>query len=186
MEDREIVSLYWRRDEQAIAESEKKYGPYCQAIAQSILEQPEDARECVNDTWLGAWNAMPPHRPSLLRTFLGKLTRRGAIDRFRRGAAQKRGGGELPLCLDELSECVRGSEDVERRLEREEMEELMEKFLRELPTSHRQIFLRRYWYLEPVRDIGKALGFTETKVASILSRGRKKLRETLEKEGYLP
>lgn len=121
MEDARIVDMYWARSEKAIAETSEKYGNYCYSIAYHILADPEDAEECVNDTWLGAWNSMPPHRPALLSTFLGKITRRISIDKWRRRTAEKRGGGEMALALDELSECVPSGHDVEREAESAEL-----------------------------------------------------------------
>lgn len=185
MEDREIVGLYWARDEEAIGESRRKYGGYCTSISQRILDREEDVEECVADTWLGAWNAIPPHRPAVLSTFLGKLVRRLSIDRWRRGKARKRGGGELDLALEELRECVAGSENVERELERREMEGLMARFLGALPQDQRQVFLRRYWYLDPVAEVARRFGCSESKVTSMLHRTREKLRKTLEKEGWI-
>lgn len=112
MEDSRIVELYWKRDADAIPATSEKYGGYCASIAQNILGNEEDAEECVNDTWLGAWNSMPPHRPSVLQAFLGKITRNLSFNRHRRDRAEKRGGGELPLVLDELGECVSGTDSV--------------------------------------------------------------------------
>ena len=185
MEDREIVELYWNRSEHAIAETETKYGSYCLSIANRILEDPEDSRECTNDTWLDAWNAMPPHRPSILSTFLGKITRRIAIDRWRYRNAYKRGGGVMIVALDELEECVATSDGMDRQLEQQEMERLMKLFLSSLPQTERQIFLCRYWYLDSIAEIAKQFDFSQSKVTSMLHRTRGKLRKLLEKEDYL-
>ena len=121
MEDRDIIQLYWDRDEGAIPATADKYGGYCAAIARNILDDGRDAEECVNDTWLAAWNAMPPHRPARLSTFLGKLTRNLSFNRYKAQRADKRGGGQLPLVLDELGECVSGREDVEGAVDRKEL-----------------------------------------------------------------
>ena len=121
MEDEKIVQLYWQRDEQAIGVTEEKYGPYCTAIAHRILHSRRDEEECVNDTWLAAWNAMPPHRPSVLSAFLGRLARNLAFNRYTRDRAAKRGGGETELVLDELAEIVSGREDVCSEVERQEL-----------------------------------------------------------------
>lgn len=167
MEDSAIVTLYWQRSEQAIAESDTKYGPYCGHIAYGLLQNSEDAQECVSDTWLAAWNAMPPHRPAVLRLFLGKLTRRLSLQRLRRQGRLKRGGGEAALAL-----------------EGRELTRLLNRFLSGLPAAQRQVFLARYWYGAAVKDIARQFGYSESKVKSMLYRTREKLRLTLEKEGY--
>ncbi len=182
MEDREIVALYWARSEDAIGETAKKYGAYLTKIARNILGDPGEAEECVSDSYLGAWNAMPPHRPGVLSTFLGKITRRISIDRWRRQHAEKRGGGELTLALEELSECVSDGRSVEDELERRELTRRFQRFLDALPETERTVFLSRYWYMEPVKEIARRLGFSESKVTSMLCRTRKKLRDALAKE----
>lgn len=184
MEDARIVELYWSRAESAIAETDAKYGKYCYAIAYRILADAQDADESVNDTWLDAWNAMPPHRPLILSTFLGKITRRLAIDRWRGAHAQKRGGGELLLALEELAESVGGGQDVARRAEDREAIRLLNRFLRELPAAEREVFVCRYWYLASVQQIAAAFDMSESKARTMLFRTRKKLCQALEKEGY--
>lgn len=183
MPDAEIVALYWQRAEEAIRESDRKYGGYCHSIAYNILSDREDAKESVNDTWLDAWNAMPPHRPGILATFFGKLTRRIAIDRYRKKHAGKRGGGEFDLVLDELAECADDA-DVESAVEQRESARIIREYLAALPAMERRVFLRRYWYMDRVADIAGAFDFTEAKVASMLHRTRAKLRAKLESEGY--
>ena len=116
MDDEKIVQLYWNRDEQAIPATAQKYGNYCTSIAKNILGNLEDAEECVNDTYLNAWNSMPPHRPGVLSTFLGKIVRNLSFNRYKYNTADKRGGGELPLVLDELSDLVSGKDDVEQEI----------------------------------------------------------------------
>ena len=185
MEDKQIVDLYWARKENAIHETAVKYGKYCYSIAYTILQDQQDAEESVNDTYMDAWNTMPPNRPSVLSTFLGKITRRISIDRWRIRSAKKRGGDEVTLALDELEECVRGSDDVELQAQRNELIAAMHSFLDNLPDTERRIFLLRYWYLEPVQSIANQYGFTQSKVASMLHRIRGKLRRQLEKEGYV-
>ena len=184
MEDKQIVSLYWARDPQAIDRSQEKYGPYCLSIARNILRQEQDAEESVNDTWLGAWNAMPPHRPAVLRLFLGKLTRRLSLQRLRRQGRLKRGGGEAALALEELGDCVPLGGDAQQALEGRELTRLLNRFLSGLPAAQRQVFLARYWYGAAVKDIARQFGYSESKVKSMLYRTREKLRLTLEKEGY--
>lgn len=184
MEDGTIVELYWQRDESAIAQTASKYGNYLHSISYRILSNSEDAEECVNDTYKAAWDSMPPHRPSLLSTFLGKITRRISIDRWRKLSADKRGGGETAVALEELEECVSGSGSVEDEIERRELTRMINEFIRALPCTERQVFMCRYWYVDSVSDIAKQFGFSESKVKSMLFRTRNRLREKLEKEGY--
>ncbi len=185
IDDSRIVALYWERSESAIEVTSAKYGKYCHSIAYNILYDDEDAEECVNDTYLDAWNTMPPHKPSVLSTFLGKITRRISIDRYRRKHADKRGGGEMAHVLDELEDCVSDPADVEIAVEQAEMMRLIREFLNTLPPTERRIFLRRYWYIDPVTDIAGDFGFTESKTSAMLYRIRNKLRRKLESEGYL-
>lgn len=185
MEDQKIIDLYWNRSEQAISETDQKYGNYCRSIAYNILVNNEDAEESVSDTYLAAWNTMPPQRPSLLATFLGKLTRNFAIDRWRTNNRQKRGGGEIPLALDELKDCIADNQSVESRYDRKELAAAFNAFLGSLPETERQIFLCRYWYLDPIADIAGHFGFSVSKVTSMLHRTRKKLKALLEKEELL-
>ncbi len=183
MEDEKIIQLYWARDEAAIPATAEKYGAYCGAIAGRILESPEDREECLNDTYLAAWNAMPPHRPRVLATFLGKLTRNLAINRAREQAAAKRGGGALPLVLEELGECVSGGESVEQALDRQELTRALNGFLATLPQEKRQLFLGRYWYMESVGELARRFGMTENRVSVTLHRLRGKLRRYLIERG---
>lgn len=184
MDDQSIVELYWSRSENAISETDVKYGRYLNSISYNILVNHEDAQECVNDTYHNAWNTMPPDRPSVLSTFLGKITRRLSIDRWRRLNAEKRGGGELTLALDELENCVSGSGNVEDEIQRRELAKLFNDFLNTLPATERRVFLCRYWYMDSIQSIAQQFGFSQSKVASILHRTRAKLRTVLEKEGY--
>lgn len=183
MEDERIVALYWARDDRAIGESQQKYGAYCLSIARRILRAEQDAEESVNDTWLGAWNAMPPHRPTVLATFLGKLTRRIALKRWEAGHAQKRFGDQTALALEELGECVDGSDTVEDELEAAELAAVINDFVMALPELERRVFLCRYWYLDSVAEIAIRFGFSASKVKSMLHRTRKRLRAKLEQEG---
>jgi len=182
MEDSRIVDLYWQRSQEAITQTAKKYGRYCFSIAYNILENGADAEETVNDTWLGAWNAMPPHRPELLSTFLGKITRRLALKRWEAGRAAKRGGGETALVLEELAGCIPGK-SMEEILDAAELSRILRSFVQKLPQAERRIFVCRYWYLDPIADIAKAFGFSQSKVKSMLLRTRNKLKKELEKEG---
>nr|MBQ4454109.1 RNA polymerase sigma factor [Clostridia bacterium] len=184
MEDNRIVDLYWQRNERAISETAAKYGKYLHSISFQILQNAEDAEECVNDTYNDAWQSMPPHRPSILSTFLGKITRRISIDLWRKYSAEKRGGGEVALALDELEECVSGTEDVEAEVERIELKTKLNNFLFALPQIDRQVFMCRYWYMDSISDISKQFAYSESKIKSMLYRTRNKLRAMLEKEGY--
>lgn len=185
MEDAQIVELYWQRQEEAIHATAAKYGAYCHTIAYNILCDREDAQECVSDTYLAAWKNMPPHRPSILSTFLGKITRRISLNRWKRMTRQKRGRGEVPLALEELSGCIPAPETVESTLERKELAKLLNRFLAQLPETERDVFVSRYWFLVPVKQIAEKFGFTESKVKSMLFRTREKLRRQLTQEGLL-
>ena len=185
MDDAQIVALYWARKESAIEETAAKYGSYCRSIAGNILQNQDDAEECVNDTWLGAWNSMPPHRPSVLSTFLGKLTRRISIDKWRRTTAKKRGDGQLPLVLAELEDCVSDGKSIEEETERKLLAEIIATFVKSLPETEQKIFLCRYWYMDSVSAIATRFRFSESKVKSMLYRTREKLRTCLEKEGLV-
>ncbi len=184
MEDARIVALYWSREEAAITETAAKYGTYLTSISYNILGSREDAQECVNDTYADAWNAMPPHRPAILSTFLGKITRRISIDRWRTRNAHKRGSGQVPLALEELADCVSGDGTIEEALIRREAIQLVQAFLNRLPDTERRVFLCRYWYLDSVDAIARQFGFSSSKVASMLRRTRLKLRQQLQKEGF--
>ena len=185
MDDTQIVELYWARKESAIEETEVKYGSYCRSIALNILHNPEDAAESVNDTWMDAWNSMPPHRPSVLSTFLGKLTRRISIDKWRRLTAKKRGDGQLPLVLAELEDCISDGKSIEEETERKLLAEVIAAFVKSLPETEQKVFLCRYWYMDSVSAIATRFRFSESKVKSMLYRTREKLRVRLEKEGLV-
>lgn len=185
MEDQQIVDLYWQRSSDAISESSAKYGGYCHAIAYRILGSYQDAEECVNDTWVGAWNAMPVHRPACLPVFLGKITRRAACNRLNALQAEKRGSGELPLVLEELAGCMPSASDPAKRAEDAELARAINVFLHQLPERTCNVFLRRYWYAEPLAEIAVRYGMSEGAVKASLFRTRQKLRSCLEAEGLL-
>lgn len=185
IEDRDIVELYWARNERAIEYTATRYGAYCYAIAHHILHNAEDAEECVNDTYLDAWNSMPPHRPRVLSAFLGKITRRISIDRWRESHAKRRGGGELLLALDELGECVASSEDIPHEVQTAQLAARIEVFLGTLSDDDRRMFIRRYWHVESIAELAAHFGCSETRVKASLHRTRGKLRTFLEKEGLL-
>ena len=184
MEDSKIVELYWQKNADAIKETDSKYGAYCFAIADNILHNKEDSEECVNDTWLNAWNAMPPHKPTKLQMFLAKITRNLSFNRFNARSAEKRGGGEIVLVLDELAECLAGESDVESEYEARELGQCIRMFVRALPERDGNVFVRRYFFTEPVAKIAKRYGLTDNNVMVILSRTRKKLKTHLIKEGF--
>lgn len=184
MEDTQIIELYFQRNAEAIKETDNKYGSYCFSVAENILHSKEDSEECVNDTWLNAWNAMPPLRPTVLRMFLAKITRNLSLNRFRARSAKKRGGGELPLVLDELAECIAQETDIEKEYIGKELGQCIRQFVRMLPEREGNVFIRRYFFTEPVAVIAKRYGMTDNNVMVSLSRTRKKLKVRLAKEGY--
>ena len=183
MDDAQIVALFFDRNEQAIDETAAKYGNYCFSIAFNILDHRGDAEETVNDTYLGAWRSIPPHRPTRLSTYLGKITRRCALEKWKAARAQKRGGGETALALEELGECLAHPNTPEQTFELKELTNLLNSFIKSLPEIEQRIFICRYWYLYPVKTIARDCGFSESKVKSMLSRTRTKLKTYLEKEG---
>lgn len=185
MDDSWIIELYFKRDEQAIKESKDKYGPYCFAVAKNILGSSEDAEECVNTALLKTWNSIPPYRPLNLKLYLVKLTRRICLDRIDFKNARKRGGGELPLVLDELREAASDGGDPLSELEAKELSTAVNAFLRTLPRLDRSVFIRRCFFAESIPDIAKRYGTTRASVNSRLSRTRKKLKEYLKKEGLI-
>ena len=184
MNDETIVGLYWDRDETAITESSSKYGAYCTSIAHNILNNLLDAEECVNDTWLRAWNAMPPHRPEVLSTFLGKITRNLSFDKYKSLHREKRGGGNIDAVLDELAECVSGEEDVEKQWEEKELKAEIDKYLLSIPENKRYVFILRYWYVKDITDIARQLETTENNVYASLSRIRAGLKKHLNERGF--
>ena len=185
MDDEKIVQLYWNRDEQAIPATSEKYGAYCASIARNILGNPGDAEECVNDTYMSAWNAMPPHRPGVLSAFLGNLTRNLSLNRYKYNSADRRGGGEIPAVLDEMAELVSDPGGVEQEMDRRELVEEINAFLGKLSKDQRGIFVCRYWYFDPVYQIAARYGMTENRVSVTLNRLRGKLRSHLLERGFM-
>ena len=185
MEDGQIIDLYWARDEQAIAATSAKYGSYCHSIAYNILASREDAEESVNDTYMAVWNRIPPHRPSPLSLFLGKITRNISLNLWRNKHRDKRGGSEMTLALDELLDCIPSNQDTALAYERKELTRAINRFLASLPRDERDIFVSRYWFLAGISEISNKFGFTESKVKSMLYRTRKKLKHYLTEEGLL-
>ena len=180
MEDEKIVMLYWERDENAIRETEQKYGKYCYTIAYNILHSREDSDECVNDTWSGAWDAMPPEKPTKLQSFLARITRNIAIDRLRYDGAQKR-GAEVESAIDEYWECI---PNKDAPIEDEFLlKQAINGFLATLDIRTRVIFMRRYWYSMSVKDIASSMHLSESHVSVILHRTRSKFKDHLTKGG---
>lgn len=184
MEDKDIVNLYWQRNKNAINETASKYGGYCKSISKNILGNNEDAEECVNDTYMNAWNSMPPHKPKILSTYLGKITRHLSFDKIRYYNADKRSGGEIQLVLDELAECVSGNESVENEINKQLLIQEINSFLNTISKENCNIFLCRYWYAMPVSDIAERFGITENNVSVTLNRTRNKLKTYLTERGY--
>jgi RNA polymerase sigma-70 factor (ECF subfamily) len=184
MDDDKIVELFWARAERAVTETAKKYSGYCFHISYRILQNSEDAEECVNDTYLHAWNAMPPHRPQRLATFLGKITRNLSLQKYTKNHAQKRGAGQVELALSELEECIPANTSLEQIVEERLLAESLDAFLRGLRKETRMVFVARYWYLYSIQEISKHYDMSESKVKSMLHRTRKKLKVYLEREGF--
>ena len=176
MEDALIVDLYWQRDETAIAETQIKYERYLTKIAMNVLSDADDSMEAVNDTYLHAWNSMPPHRPSILSTFLGKITRRVSIDQYRKRTAAKRGGSEYEVSLQELSESgIEPGVEMENESEYKDLGKYISAYLRTLSEDSRNIFISRYFHFDPLKDICDNFGYSESKVKSVLFRAKGRL-----------
>ena len=184
MEDSQIIELYWKRNPDALKETAEKYGTYCFAIANNILHECGDSEECVNDTWLHTWNAIPPQKPRIFPSFLAKITRNLSINRYHARSAEKRGGGEIAVVLEELAECLASETDVENEYIARELGQCIRRFVRTLPEREGNVFMRRYFFTERVQQIARRYGLSENNVMVILSRTRKKLKVHLEKEGF--
>ena len=184
MDDKSIVALFWNRNEQAIEAAAEKYGSYCRTIALRILENTFDAEECVNDTYKAAWDSIPPNKPAILSTYLGKLTRRISLKVLRARDTQKRGNNEVALSIEELHECVPDSFSLSDEIEFKELVHSINTFLSQLPISERRVFILRYWHGYPIAEICERFGYSKSKVESMLHRTRSKLKKQLMKEGY--
>ena len=185
MDDEMILDLYWARSESAVSETANKYGNYCFSISDNILQNNEDAEECVNDTYLKTWNAIPPRRPSNFRAFLGKIIRNLSLNRYKERKTEKRGGGETALLFSELEDCVPSNNYVETEYEANQTVEEINSFLTSMDNESRIVFVRRYWYADSVRTIAESFQMSESKVMSMLFRIRKRLKAYLEKEGVI-
>jgi len=185
MTEQNILELYFSRDEAAIYETEQKYGTYCFSIANNILADNEDSKECVNDTYLETWNRIPPTRPSSLKAYLGKLCRHISISRYRYRKAKKRGNSVVCLCIDELSECVPADLDLESSVEAKTLVKFLDNFLFSLPERERNLFTARYWYCVGTAELARGFGINENTVKTLLRRTRKALYDAMEKEGWI-
>lgn len=185
MRDEEITDLYFERNENAIAETEKKYKNYCLSVAENILENKEDAEECFNSALFALWNSVPPEKPRNLKLFLAKIIRNAAINRYKEKNAEKRGGGRTQAVLEELSECVAAAESAEELFDAKELEKSINRFLKNLPEKERNIFIRRYFFMENLGEIAERYGISENSAAVILCRVRKKLKKYLKREGFI-
>ena len=184
MEDLQIITLYWARDERAIRESADKYGGFCHRISYNILRNGGDAEECVNDTWLHAWNSMPPERPSLLSAFLGRIVRNLSISRWRETHAAKRSGG-AQLLLDELAECLPGGTETEAAFDARETARIIDRWLDAQTADDRALLIRRYWHGESITDLADEAGLTAQRLTKRMFNLRRSLRRYLEQEGVL-
>ena len=184
VEDKQIIDLYWARAETAISETAKKYGRYCHSIAFNILRSHEDSEECVNDTFFNAWKAMPPQRPNKLSAFLGTITRNLSLDKWEQYNAEKRGLGQVPFALEELHDCIPALENADQIADDLTLTEILNQFLNTLPKDRRKIFIRRYWYMNTIKEIAEGYSTSESKVKMSLLRSRNELKQLLEKEGF--
>lgn len=184
MEDEKIVQMYWDRDQRAIAECSRKYSNYCFCVAQNLLSNAEDSEECVNDTFLGAWNSIPPHRPEVLKLFLAKITRALAFNKYKKRTAKKRGEGQLPLVLNELKECISGEGDPEEAFSAKELAESIKKFVSTLSPREKGLFTDRYFFTESMEKTAADNGVSVNHAYVILSRVRRNLRKHLIREGF--
>ena len=178
MQDHEIIDLYFARDERAIVNTEQKYGSYCKTIAMNVLHDESDSDECVNDTYLAAWNSIPPTRPERLGAYLARLTRNISLNRYKSRTTERRGGGEFALSLDELDDCVADNDKSA-----EELGKMISDFLPREKKEARQVFVRRYFYGDSIEEIAKRFTFSESKIKSMLHRTRLALREYLIENG---
>lgn len=185
MQDEKIIELYFERDERAIEETAAKYENYLFKIAMNVLSDREDSRECVNDSYFAAWESIPPARPKGLSGYLGKITRRISIDRYRYKTRDKRRESEYTVSLDELSECIEARENAEAAAEVKELSGAISKFLQRQPKEKRILFIMRYYFFDSLSEAAENCGISENKAKKILFNMRNSLREYLEKEGFL-
>ena len=185
MEDQKIIALFFARKEQAIQETDRKYGSYCYTIADRILRNAEDSKETVSDTYLSAWRVIPPQKPNILKAFLGRISRNLALNRWEAGNRVKRGGGQVPLALEELQECLSQGPTPEQSYDAKELRQALRNFVSKLEDREKKVFICRYWYLESNAEVAQRFGFSENKTAAMLFRTRKKLKAYLVQEGLI-
>ncbi len=183
MTDSEIIDLYWKRSETAIRQTAIKFSGYCFTVSFNILHDEEDSYECVNDTYLRAWDAMPPARPDRLAAFLGRITRNLALDRYKISNAQKRNSGQIDLALSELENCIPDSSNIDNEMAEKELKQIINSFLETLSRGKRRMFVQRYWYFMSIKEIADQSGKSESNVKSTLFRVRNRLKNVLMKEG---
>ena len=183
MEDTRIIELYFERSEQAIIDTAHKYGSYCRCIANNILHNKQEVEECLDDTYMQAWDSIPPHIPTRMKTYLGKITRNLAINRYLYNNAAKRKLNETYVIIEELNKCIPSNNHTERIVDDCLIKEILNSFLEALPIEQRKIFVRRYWYMDSVTEIARTNGVGVSKVKMILHRTKKKLKQMLEEEG---
>lgn len=185
MQDCQIVELYWQRDENAITETQRKYGSYLFKIAKNVLFDIEESEEIVNGTYLKAWNSMPQNKPEVLSSYLGKITRQSAIDAFRSKNREKRKASQYALSLEELKDCTATKDIVEETVELQNLGRLINEYLKSISPQNRIIFVLRYYYMDSIGEIAECCNMSQSKVKSILYRTRNGLKKRLEEEGYL-
>lgn len=185
MNDDQIIELYMERSEKAVSETYDKYSAYCNTISFNILQNSEDAEECVNDTFQKAWESIPPDKPDNLKAFLGKIARNISLNKLKYNRTQKRGSGQIDILLSELEECVSDKFSVESEICSKELSQMINSFLAALPTDKRKVFVSRYWYMRSIKEISEQYGMSEGKIKSILFRIRKQLKSYLKKEGMI-
>ena len=183
MDDRSIVELFLERSEEAILQTDIKYGRYCHRVAFNVLGNTEDSEECVNDAYMRVWGSIPPNEPESLSSYVGKITRNLALDKLRHKNSDKRGNGEVPVLLDELAECVSGADELARRQDSAEITEAINSFLATLNQVERGVFMRRYWMMEPVADVADRYNISVSKTTTMLFRLRGRLKKHFMKEG---
>ena len=184
MTDEEIIDLFFERSEQAISELAEKHGNAVKRVAFNILGDLEDTKECVNDTWLGAWNSIPPHRPAPLRTYVCRIARNLATKKYHANFAQKR-NSQYDVALDELAECIPDSNSVEDYVEADELAAIIDRFLDTLSYEDKFLFMRRYWFADSLADAAEMAGMSYNTAAVHLYRVKEKLKKQLIKEGVL-
>lgn len=184
MDDRQIVTMYFARNESALAVTQQKYGAYVMSIAQNILDNLQDAQECLNDALLKLWNAIPPEQPRDLKAYIAKIARNTALDRYRERHREKRGSGQVTLAMTEVEDIFGRTEDLSSEMDRQALVSFLNAFLKSQPARERNLFVLRYFYMESVEAIAQTYHLKESHVLVILSRTRQKLKKAMEKEGY--